>query len=195
MKKLIFLISAILLLTSTVSSQEQLTRRQKNLHRHYDNYYTFEISSDRLPLSYREWLTMKKLVDTSGFDYVRKSIIDTALLKAILKDDINNTSKEGQEFFNKGLNYLTERKYPDAIRCFTYTINTNVNFAFAYFCRAFSKSQLFLGNEDLIPDLTMACNLGIGDACTWIKTIRNRKSWLQIFLFYRLFNSPTIFIL
>jgi tetratricopeptide (TPR) repeat protein len=188
MNKLMYLISAMFLLTLTVFSQEPLTSRQINLHRRYDNYYTFEVSSDRKPLSYKQWLIMKKIVDTSGVDYIGKYgaqyyANDTNLYKAILKNDSINTPKEGHQFFNKAVEYFKEKRYPDALRYFTYAINTNGNFAFAYFDRAITKAQLKLHYEELIPDLTMACNLGIPDACTALRKIRNNQEFIQLLFF------------
>ena len=99
-----------------------------------------------------------------------------------MKNDSINTPKEGHDFFNKAIEYYETKRYPDALRYFTYAINTNENFAFAYFFRAITKSQLKLDSEDLIQDLTMSCNLGIPDACIAIKKIRNRQDIREIII-------------
>ncbi len=188
MKKLLFLITAILLLTVKVLSQQESTKKQIQLHRRYNYYYTFEVSSHREPLSYREWLKKKKLVDISGVDYVRETSsklkYDTALYKAIWENDSINTPPEGREFFYNAVEYFKAEKYPDALRYATYAINTNSNFAFAYFLRATIKFQLKLrSTKELVPDLTMACNLGITDACTSIKRLRNCEDFIKLWFY------------
>jgi TPR repeat protein len=36
--------------------------------------------------------------------------------------------------------------------------------------------------EEVIPDMTMACNLGIPDACIALKKMRNRQEFRQFML-------------
>lgn len=167
-------------------SQDTLTKKQVTLHRKYDNYYNFYVNSKNGVLSYKEWLKKEKLVDDQGEDYGGKkasqSINDSITYRKIFLNDSINTPKEGREFFNDAIKAYDNEQYADAIRLLTYAINTNINFAFAYFFRAASKGQLKMDIEEIAPDLTMACNLGIPDACIALKKMRNREEFMHFMM-------------
>ena len=177
------LLMIALLLSVTLSgfSQDTFTKKQINLHRKYDNYYNFYVNSKEGVLSYSEWLKKENLEDISGVDYKPKSasasINDSIEYRKIYLNDSINTPKEGRQFFNDALDAYNNKDYADAIRLLTYAINTNINFATAYYLRAVAKAQLKLDENDLISDLTMSCNLGFPDACEALRRIRKRLNW------------------
>lgn len=79
--------SAMLVFTLTTFSQDTtLTNKQKRLHEKYDWYFNY-IGSNKVPLSYNDWLKKENLVDISGVNYVKKpkstyaSINDSTNLK------------------------------------------------------------------------------------------------------------------
>jgi len=173
----LLLITFLFLGTLSGFSQETLTNRQKQLHRKYDNYYNFYKDSKNGALPYKEWLKKEHLVDDSGVEYRTASAInDSITYRKIYLNDSINTPKEGRTFFNDAYKAYNNKQYADAIRLSTYAINTNINFAFAYMLRAYAKAQLKVSDKDLIPDLTMACNLGVPDACKALTKIRKNEN-------------------
>jgi hypothetical protein len=148
------------------------------LHRKYNTF--IYVASDRIKkISYKEWLYQNKFVD----NYVEPINIE---LRAIFLNDSINTPKEGYIFFDNAIKAVNNKQYTEAIRYFTYAINTNINFALAYYGRALVKIELNMHGEEIIPDMIMACNLGVSDACITLVKIRNRQKFTH-FLFYNTF--------
>jgi hypothetical protein len=111
-----------------------------------------------------------------------KAEADSIALRTVFLNDSINTPKEGHVFFNDAVIAGKNKQYEDCIRLLTYAINTNSNFAIAYYMRALAKSELKMYPEEIVSDLTMACNLGVPDACTQLAKMRKQQEFRRFLL-------------
>lgn len=116
----------------TIGKDTTLTNRQKTLHREYDSYFDYTGSnagSNKVPLSYNDWLKKENLVDISGVNYVKqpKSNIKTDDSKSNIKTDDSMFHRKYKNYYDNLTYYKkTPMSYQDWLKNNGYVDNSTI---------------------------------------------------------------------